>query len=202
MAFTNLSHHIDLDFLREAFRRTRKDGAPGVDGVTAQDAHVAGFILEEYKSVAVVVNKWDAIEDKDTGSTIRFTSDIRQKLKFLDYVPILFVSALTKQRVNKVLPQAMAIAEQRNLRITTSELNRLLRDAMSAHPAPSRHGKPLKFLYATQAEIAPPTFILFVNDKELVHFSYERFLENRIREVYPFMGTPIRLFFRSRDEDR
>ena len=173
-----------------------------VDGVTAQDAHVAGFILEEYKSVAVVVNKWDAIEDKDTGSTIRFTSDIRQKLKFLDYVPILFVSALTKQRVNKVLPQAMAIAEQRNLRITTSELNRLLRDAMSAHPAPSRHGKPLKFLYATQAEIAPPTFILFVNDKELVHFSYERFLENRIREVYPFMGTPIRLFFRSRDEDR
>lgn len=173
-----------------------------VDGVTAQDAHVAGFILEEYKSVAVVVNKWDAIEDKDTGSTIRFTSDIRQKLKFLDYVPILFVSALTKQRVNKVLPQAMAIAGQRNLRITTSELNRLLRDAMSAHPAPSRHGKPLKFLYATQAEIAPPTFILFVNDKELVHFSYERFLENRIREVYPFMGTPIRLFFRSRDEDR
>jgi GTP-binding protein len=173
-----------------------------VDGVTAQDAHVAGFILEECKSVAVVVNKWDAIEDKDTGSTIRFTSDIRQKLKFLDYVPILFVSALTKQRVNKVLPQAMAIAGQRNLRITTSELNRLLRDAMSAHPAPSRHGKPLKFLYATQAEIAPPTFILFVNDKELVHFSYERFLENRIREVYPFMGTPIRLFFRSRDEDR
>ena len=152
--------------------------------------------------MAVVVNKWDAVEDKDSTSTNRFTDEIRQKLKFLDYVPILFVSALTRQRVNKVLPLAMGIAEQRNLRIPTSELNRLLRDAMTAHPAPSRHGKPLKFLYATQAEVAPPTFIVFVNDKELVHFSYERFLENRIREAHPFTGTPIRLFFRSRDEDR
>lgn len=173
-----------------------------VDGITAQDAHVAGFILEEFKSVAVVVNKWDAVEDKDTSSTNRFTTEVRQKLKFLDYVPILFVSAKTRQRVSKVLPQAMAIAAERKLRVPTSELNRVLRDAMSAHPAPSRHGKPLKFLYATQAEVAPPTFIIFVNDKELVHFSYERFLENRIREAYPFVGTPIRLFFRSRDDDR
>lgn len=171
------------------------------DGVTAQDAHVTNFILEAYKSVVVVVNKWDAIEDKDTDTMNRFTDDVRQKLKFLDYVPLLFVSAKTKQRVSKILPLAMSVAEQRTLRIPTSELNRILRDAMVAHPAPSRKGKPLKFLYATQAEVAPPTIIVFVNDKELVHFSYERFLENRVREIYPFMGTPIRLFFRSRGED-
>lgn len=170
------------------------------DGVTAQDAHVTNFILEAYKSVAVIVNKWDAIDDKNSDTMNRFMDDVRQKLKFLDYVPVLFVSAKTKQRVSKILPLAMGIAEQRTIRIPTSELNRILRDAMVAHPAPSRRGKPLKFFYATQAEVAPPTFIVFVNDKELVHFSYERFLENRIRDVYAFEGTPIRLFFRSRGE--
>jgi GTP-binding protein len=172
------------------------------DGVTAQDAHVAEFIAEAFKSVAVIINKWDAIEDKDSNTINRHTEDARQRMKFFDYVPVLFISAKTKQRVSKVLPLAMSIAAQRNVRIPTSELNRILREAMVAHPAPSRKGKPLKFLYATQAETAPPTFIIFVNDKELVHFSYERFLENRIREVYPFTGTPIRLFFRSRDEKR
>lgn len=171
------------------------------DGVTAQDAHVTNFILEAYKSVVVIVNKWDAVEDKDSATMNRFTDEVRQKLKFLDYVPLLFVSAKTKQRVSKILPLAMSVAEQRTLRIPTSELNRILRDAMVAHPAPSRKGKPLKFLYATQAEVAPPTIIVFVNDKELVHFSYERFLENRIREIHPFLGTPIRLFFRSRGEE-
>jgi GTP-binding protein len=172
------------------------------DGVTAQDAHVAEFITEAFKSVAVIVNKWDAVEDKDSNTINVHTDDVRQRMKFFDYVPVLFISAKTWQRVSKVLPLAMSIAAQRNLRIPTSELNRILREAMVAHPAPSRRGKPLKFLYATQAETAPPTFIVFVNDKELVHFSYERFLENRIREVYPFTGTPIRLFFRSRDEGR
>lgn len=172
------------------------------DGVTAQDAHVTNFILEAFKSVVVIVNKWDAIEDKDSDTMNRFTVELRQKLKFLDYVPLLFVSAKTKQRVSKILPLAMSVAEQRTLRIPTSELNRILRDAMVAHPAPSRKGKPLKFLYATQAEVSPPTIVVFVNDKELVHFSYERFLENRIRAVYPFLGTPIRLFFRSRGEEQ
>jgi GTP-binding protein len=171
-------------------------------GITAQDAHVAGFILEAYKSVAVIINKWDAVEDKDSDSTVRFTAEVRDKLRFMDYVPILFVSALTRQRVSKILPLAMAVAAQRNVRIPTGELNRLFRDAMVAHPAPNRRGKQLKFLYATQAEVAPPTFVIFVNDKELVHFTYERFLENRIRAVYPFEGTPLRLAFRSRDAQR
>ena len=171
-------------------------------GVTAQDTHVAGFILEEFKSVAVIVNKWDAVLEKDTQTMTSFTADLREKLKFMDYVPILFISALTKQRINKVLPLAMAVAAQRHLRIPTGELNRLLREAVTEHPAPNRKGKQLKFLFATQAEVAPPTFVIFVNDRELVHFSYERFLENRIRLAHPFEGTPLRLFFRNRESDQ
>lgn len=169
-------------------------------GVTAQDAHVAGFILDAYRSVAVIVNKWDAIENKDNDSTLRFTEEIRGALKFMAYVPVLFVSAVTRQRVSKVLPLAMEIAAQRKLRMPTGELNRLVREALVAHPAPNRQGKQLKFLYATQAEVEPPTFVIFVNNKELVHFSYERYLENRIREAMPFTGTPLRLFFRSREQ--
>jgi GTP-binding protein len=172
------------------------------DGVTAQDAHVAEFILDAFKSVAVIVNKWDAVEDKDSNTINQYTDEIRHRMKFLDFVPVLFISAKTRQRVSKVLPLATSIALQRTVRIPTSELNRILREAMVEHPAPSRKGKPLKFLYATQAETEPPTFVVFVNDKELVHFSYERFLENRIRAVYPFQGTPIRLFFRSRGESQ
>jgi GTP-binding protein len=169
-------------------------------GLTAQDSHVAGFILDAYKSVAVIVNKWDAVEGKDTGTMDIFTQDIRDRLRFLDYVPVLFVSALTRQRVNKILPLAIAIAEQRRMRVQTSELNRLIHEAVITHPAPNRRGKQLKFLYATQAEIQPPTFIMFVNDRELVHFTYARYLENRIRAVYPFTGTPLRLEFRNRKE--
>ena len=167
-------------------------------GITAQDSHVAGFILEAYKSVAVIVNKWDIVPDKETNTAAEFTDAIRSTLRFMDYVPVLFVSALTHQRVSKILPLALDLAEQRKLRIPTGDLNRLLRDALTARPAFSRRGKQLKLFYATQAEVAPPTFVLFVNDPELVHFSYERYIENRIREVYPFVGTPIRINFRAR----
>ncbi len=170
-------------------------------GITAQDTHVAGFILEAYKSVAVIVNKWDAVPEKDERTMQQFTAEIRQKLRFMDYVPVLFVSALTGQRVSKILPLAMSLAAQRLLRIPTAELNRLLREALAAHPVLSRRGKALKLLYATQAEVAPPTFVLFVNDPELVHFSYVRFLENRIRAVYPFEGTPLRFWFRRRESE-
>ncbi len=170
-------------------------------GVTAQDTHVAGFVLDAYKSVVVLVNKWDAVEGKDTHTMSQLTADIRAKLRFMDYVPVLFLSALTRQRINKVLPLVMSVAEQRKVRVPTANLNRLFREAFVAHPAPSRRGKALKLLYATQAEVAPPTFVLFVNDPELVHFSYSRYLENRIRAVYPFQGTPMRFFVRLRDSD-
>jgi len=170
-------------------------------GVTSQDTHVASFILDAYKSVAVIVNKWDAVPDKTGDTMAEYERVIRQRLNFMDYVPVQFVSALTRQRVDRVLPLATEVAGQRLIRIGTGELNRLLRGAIAAHPAPSRQGRPLKFFYATQAEVAPPTFVLFVNDPDLVHFSYERFLENRIRDAYPFKGTPIRLQFRRRAQD-
>lgn len=172
-----------------------------VDGVTAQDAHVAGYVLEKMKSVVVVVNKWDALE-KDSQTMVEYTKHIRSELKFLDYVPVIYISAKTTQRVHTVLPTALEVAEARKHRLGTSELNHLIREAYDRVPAPSRGGRPLRIFYATQAEAEPPTFVLFVNDPEIVHFSYERYLENQIRAYYPFAGTPIRILFRKRGGDR
>jgi GTP-binding protein len=172
----------------------------GVDGVTAQDAHVAGYVLEKMKSVVVVVNKWDAVE-KDSNTMVEYTKRIRAELKFLDYVPVIYISAKTTQRVHTVLPAALEVAEARRHRLGTSELNHLIREAYEKAP-PSRGGRPLRIYYATQAEAEPPTFVLFVNDPELVHFSFERYLDNQIRAHYPFVGTPIRLVFRPRSGER
>jgi GTP-binding protein len=119
----------------------------------------------------------------------------------MDYVPVLFVSALTRQRVDKLLPEALKVAAQRRVRIPTGELNRVIREGLMAHPATSRRGKPLKFFYATQVGVAPPAFVLFVNDADLVHFSYSRFVENTLRAAFSFQGTPIRLTFRSRKKE-
>jgi GTP-binding protein len=174
-----------------------------VDGVTDQDAHVAGYVLDRMKGVVVVVNKWDAIE-KDSNTMNEFTKKLRTDLRFLDYVPVIYISAKTGQRVGSVLPVALQVAEARKHRMGTSELNQVIRAAYDDTQIPSKNGRPLRIYYATQAETEPPTFVLFVNDPELVHFSYERYLENRIREHYPFTGTPIRLVFRTRggDEER
>ncbi len=171
------------------------------EGVTAQDAHVASFVLNDFTSVIVLVNKWDAIE-KDTYTILEFTKRVRAELNFLDYVPLLFVSALTGQRVNKVIPAALSVHAARFERIPTSELNRLVRGAVAHHSPPSKAGKRLRFLYATQAAVDPPTFVFFVNDARLVHFTYQRYIENRIREAYPFPGTPLLIRFRTRGEDR
>ncbi len=169
-----------------------------VDGITNQDAHIAGFILEAWKSVVVVVNKWDAIE-KDTYTMETFRKKVQQELNFMDYVPILFISALTGQRVDQVLPMALRVQEERLARLTTAEINRILQQAQSQHSAPSKSGKHLKILYGTQVRSDPPTFLIFVNDSKLVHFTYRRFLENRFRESYGFVGTPIRLVFKPRN---
>jgi GTPase len=168
-------------------------------GVLAQDAHVAGFVLEAYKSVVVVVNKWDALPDKDNDTMNIYAAQVREKLNFMDYVPVLFISALTKQRINKVLPAAAAVVQQRHERISTGELNRLVQEAVVAH-VPTRGGRPIRMYYATQVATEPPTFVIFVNDRELVHFTYGRYLENRIRAVHPFEGTPIKIIFRNRGE--
>jgi GTP-binding protein len=166
-------------------------------GITSQDTHIAGFILDAWKSAVVLVNKWDAIE-KDTYTMNAHTQIVRQELNFMDYVPVLFISAKTGQRVNKVLPLALRVQEERLVRLTTSQLNRIMRDAQARHPAPSHGGRQLKIYYSTQVRSDPPTFMLYVNDPKLAHFSYIRFLENRLRESYPFVGTPIRLVMRPR----
>jgi len=168
-------------------------------GVTAQDAHIAGYILEKWKGVMVLVNKWDLVE-KNTYTMHQFTLRIRQDLKFMDYVPVLLISALTRQRVHKVIGLAQNIQSERQTRIPTSELNRLFQAAVAKHRQPSKTGKQLKFFYATQPETAPPTVVVFVNDAKMVHFTYRRYLENQIRLAYPFEGTPIKIVFRSRED--
>ena len=167
--------------------------------ISAQDAHIAGFVLEAWKSVVVVVNKWDAVE-KDTYTMQGYIDDIRQKLHFLDYVPILFVSAKTGQRVRKILPTALQVNEARLTRLPTSYVNRILQEAMDRHPPPTKSGRILKIYFGSQVAVAPPTFVLQVNDPQLVHFSYLRYLENRIREAHPFPGTPIRLVLRKKNK--
>lgn len=167
--------------------------------VTAQDAHVASYILEEGKSVVVIVNKWDLIV-KDTYTINNFTARVRQELKFLDYVPVLFISAKDGQRIHKVLPLALQVQEERLRRIPTGELNRLVHEAVAKNPPKGGQRHRLKFYYVTQPQTDPPTFIFFTNDHKLVHFSYQRYLENQLRNKYEFLGTPIHLIFRSRGE--
>jgi GTP-binding protein len=170
----------------------------GIEGVTAQDTHVASLILEEWASVVVLINKWDAVE-KDTYTMDEYTKWVREALRFMDYVPVLFISALTGQRVHKVVPTALAVQEARFLRISTGELNRLVQDALARHAPPSKRGKRLKIYYVSQPGVDPPTFVFHVNDPDLVHFGYERYLENRLRGSHDFSGTPLRLIFRQRD---
>jgi GTP-binding protein len=170
----------------------------GVEGVTAQDTHVASFILDEWASVVVLVNKWDAVE-KDTHTMVEYTQWVREAMRFLDYVPVLFISALTGQRVNKVVPTALAVQQARFQRISTGALNRLVQDALDRHAPPSKRGRRLRIYYASQPGVDPPTFVFHVNDPDLAHFSYRRYLENRLREAYEFPGTPLRLIFRRRE---
>lgn len=173
-------------------------------GVSEQDTKIAGYVHEAGKGCIIVVNKWDLIE-KDSKTSQKFEEDIRRELAFLQYAPILFASALTKQRINRLADMVKFVAEQQHMRVSTSVLNELLADAQLTNPPPSKNGRMLKIFYMTQASVAPPTFILFVNDTQLMHFSYLRFIENRLRETFGFEGTPIRLITRSKrggDDDR
>ncbi len=171
------------------------------EGVTAQDQHIAGYILDAYKSVVVLVNKWDLVP-KDAHTMPTYEAYVRRELRFMDYVPVLFISAKTGQRVHQVLPTVLEVYAARHQRIPTGELNRIVQDLVARHAPPSKAGKRLKFYYATQAGVDPPTFVFFVNDPELMHFSYERYIENQIRARYPFPGTPLRFVYRARDEGK
>ena len=166
-------------------------------GITAQDAHIAGFILDEWKSCVVIVNKWDAVE-KDSYSMEEFTKTIRRDLNFMDYVPLLFISAKTGQRVDQVLPMALRVQEERLARLTTSKINEVIHRAQDKHPHPSHAGRQLKMFYGTQVRSDPPTFMIYVNDPKMMHFTYLRYLENQIRAEYGFLGTPIRIVTKGR----
>jgi GTPase len=172
-----------------------------VEGITAQDAHIAGYILDEWKSCVVLVNKWDAIE-KDSYTMETYTQKIRSELNFMDYVPILFISAKTGQRVDQVLSLALQVQEERLVRLSTSKLNAILTKAQDEHPAPAHAGQQMKIYYGTQVRSNPPTFVLFVNNPTLMHFSYLRFLENRIRAEYSFLGTPIKLAAKGHSKEK
>jgi len=171
------------------------------EGITAQDTHIAGFILDAWKSVVVLVNKWDTIV-KDNETMEAYTRHVRTELNFMDYVPILYISAKTGQRVDQVLPLALRVQEERMARITTAMLNRVLRDAQDAHPTPTHAGRQLKIYYGSQVRVDPPTFVLQVNDPKLFHFTYLRYLENKFRETYGFIGTPLKIIAHGHKEEK
>ncbi len=171
-----------------------------VTGVTAQDTHIAGYINQAWKSVILIVNKWDLIE-KDTNTSLEFEKNIRQALNFLPYVPIIFISAASGQRVNQVLPMVARVQEERLVRLTTSQLNRILQNAQDMHQPSSGSGRMFRIYYGTQVRSEPPTFLLYCNDPKLGHFTYLRYLENQIRKEYPFVGTPIRLVLKARERN-
>ena len=170
------------------------------EGFTAQDLHIAGYVEEQKKGIVVVVNKWDLIE-KDTSTMDLYRDEAKRQLDFLPYAPLVFISAKFGQRVQNVLEMALLVEAERKKRVSTSAINKLLRESVAKHPPASKPGKWLKFYYATQADIAPPTFVFFCNDPENVHFSYKRYLENQIRDQFGFVGNPVRMTFRGREED-
>jgi GTP-binding protein len=170
-----------------------------VEGVTAQDAHVAGLILEKRRGVVLLVNKWDLVE-KDDQTMVHYRAALEAELPFLDFAPILFISALTGQRTAQVLPLALQVQEESVRRVPTSQVNRVLREAADAHPPPTRAGRLLKVFFGAQTRSAPPTFEIQVNDPALVHFSYARHLENALRRKFGFLGAPIQLRFVGRSD--
>jgi len=163
--------------------------------ISAQDMHVAGYIQQAIKGIVLVVNKWDLMMNK---STIEYDRYIRSQLKFIAYAPILYVSAKLGQGVDKVMPQVFEVYQERLKRLPTAAVNDVIQQAVAAHNPPRSGGKQLSILYATQAEVNPPTFVFFVNDAKLVHFSYQRYLENKLRQAFGFVGTPFRLILKNR----
>lgn len=170
-----------------------------VEGVTEQDAKIAGIAHDRGRGLIIAVNKWDAIE-KNNDTVKEYTKKIHDILSFVPYAEILFISALTGQRVNKVFERLDTVIQNHAMRIQTGVLNEILAEAVAMQQPPSDKGKRLKLFYITQVSTKPPTFVLFVNKKELMHFSYQRYIENRIRETFGFVGTPIRIFIRERKE--
>ena len=169
-------------------------------GITEQDVKICGYIHEQGKPSIIVMNKWDLVE-KDTNTINKYNSDLSEDLKFMDYVVPIYVSAKTGQRTDKILDLAQRVMDNSNRRISTGQLNDLILDSVRANEPPSVNGKRLKIRYATQIGVAPPTFVLFVNESALMHFSYKRYLENTIRKTFDFQGTPIKIVVREKEEN-
>jgi GTP-binding protein len=169
----------------------------GEEGIREQDKRIAGYAHEAGRGMIIVVNKWDAVE-KETNTLRDFEQKIRDEFRYLDYAPVLFVSAKTKQRLNKLPEMIKAVSESQNRRISSAVLNDVIMDAVAINPTPTDKGKRLKIFYGTQVAVKPPTFIIFVNEEELMHFSYKRFLDNQIRKAFGFEGTPINILARRR----
>jgi len=169
----------------------------GSEALTAQDMHIAGYIQQEAKGMVLVINKWDLVKDK---SISEFSSYIRSRLKFMPYVPMIYTSAKTGKGVDRIMPQVSEIYRERFKRMSTTAVRNVINQAMAAHTPPRSGRKQLKILHATQAEVNPPTFVFFVNDAKLINFSYQRYLENKLRQAFGFAGTPFRFVFRTRGE--
>ncbi|CAM3317162.1 MULTISPECIES: ribosome biogenesis GTPase Der [Paenibacillus] len=172
----------------------------GEEGIIEQDKHIAGYAYEAGKASLFVVNKWDVVE-KDDKTMQQFERKIRDHFLFMTYAPIVFLSAKTKQRLHKLLPVVKHVAEQHSLRVQTHLLNDVISDAIAINPPPTDKGRRLRINYSTQVAVKPPTMVVFVNDPELMHFSYERYLENKIRAAFDFEGTPIRIFTRRKSDE-
>jgi GTP-binding protein len=170
------------------------------EGVTEQDAKIAGIAHDRGKAVIIAVNKWDAVE-KDDKTIYRFTEDIRQVLSFMPYAEILFISALSGQRLPKLFETIEAVSESQNMRVGTGALNEIMSEAVAMQQPPNDKGKILRLYYITQVAVKPPTFVIFVNDRELMHFSYTRYIENQVRKTFGFRGTPMKFIIRERGEN-
>ncbi len=173
-----------------------------VEGLTAQDAHVAGYVVDEGRGLVIAVNKWDLVEDKTDRTFDQYVEWIQNEVPFLDFAPVVSISAKTGQRVGRVLELAIDIWGERRKRVSTAELNRILRIALERQQPPVVKGRRPKLFYGTQAGVAPPTFVFFANDAAAIHFSYRRYLENQLRAEFGFDGTPIKLVFRNRESVR
>jgi len=170
------------------------------EGVTEQDAKIIGIAHDRGKGIIIAVNKWDAIE-KDDKTIYRYTEKIREILSFVPYAEVIFISALTGQRLNKLFDSIETVIQNQNLRIKTGVLNEIMMEATTLQQPPSDKGKRLRLYYITQVAVKPPTFVIFVNDKQLMHFSYTRYIENKIREAFGFSGTSLKFIIRERNEN-
>lgn len=165
--------------------------------VTGQDTHVAGYIQQAARGIIIIVNKWDLIEEKDVPV---WNKSVKAQLKFAAYAPVIYTSAKTGQGVDKIMPQVVQVFEERQKRLPTSTVNDVVQEAVASHTRPRNRNKQLKIYYATQAEVNPPTFVFFTNDATMVHFSYRRYLENKLRQAFGFTGTPLQMVFKTRSE--